>query len=719
MKFYKRHSTIKQSHFNEMLKKMKQNFKNKNSINFNNNSNNNNNNKNNINNNNNKNNNNNEIEKLDIKKEKFNFEIELDLKKNKPLTTKRIVKIIYKNLYNYNKNLTERYDIMIINNLLRKKTLINNIYNELLLNIDECDFIEKEFNLIESKNKIKFLGIINNHLVKFYPNYLKFPENYLNLIIKYLNKKQKLIKFFENKKIENKKNKNNNENSNYSFIKNLSISSLKDGNYNNNNESDDFFDINYNNKNNEIEKQEEKSFQNIQKLIKIIEKNLKKRQKKIDKKRNSLTIFNIKNEDEFLELEYLNKNNKNNQISSDSSSENENNEKISQRKKVKKFHTTIVNHTNPKKMENILNKIIIIKKTLKNKTKNKSKKTRNKENLNSIFKTEINDRTKKIFAKTSKFILKSRNDNKNMFYYQNSIKNYFQNLPNQLISDTIYKPLIFNKKTYSSDKTKNNKNNNNKNNDNNNIFNIFSNKKLKVVYSYTKINSPQPHYSIEKNKKTKQLLINTEGYSTEMTTTKNLSSNVIYNIKKTYHLLNKQKQKSLDFSNSNNPNFNGFNHNINNKNISNLFFYNSMFNSDNNRKFYLNERRKRYEIERNYETNLKKFPYKNNININSKYININDHKSLTTNNNNNNIKSISKYNKRPSNFSEDKTMNTQNSQSILSNKTSIVKNIKFFVPNKRKAQSSYGRYNNFHLSSNNRRQFSISGFGALKIYGFN
>ena len=65
-------------------------------------------------------------------------------------------------------------------------------------------------------------------------------------------------------------------------------------------------------------------------------------------------------------------------------------------------------------------------------------------------------------------------------------------------------------------------------------------------------------------------------------------------------------------------------------------------------------------------------------------------------------------------------MNTQNSQSNLSNKTSIVKNIKFYVPNKRKAQSSYGRYNNnFNLSSNNRRQYSISGFGALKIYGFN
>ena len=353
-------------------------------------------------------------------------------------------------------------------------------------------------------------------------------------------------------------------------------------------------------------------------------------------------------------------------------------------------------------MENILNKIILISKNFKKKTKNKPKQSRNNQNLNSFFKTEINDRTKKIFAKTSKFILKNRNDDKKMNFYKNSIKNYFQNLPTKLISNSSYKPLIFNKKN-----PKNESNNKNQFKNNNKIN--FTNTKLKVVYSYTKI---QPHYSIEKNKQTKQLLINTEGYSTEMTTTKNLSNNVIYNIKKTYHLLNKKKQKSVDFSNNL--------LNSNNNLTSSLFFYNSMFNSDNNVKYYLNERRKKYEIERNYEINLKKFPYKNINNIDSKYFNNIDQKSLS-NNNNNNIKTITKYKfKRPSNFSDDRTTNTQNSQSNLSNKTSIVKNIKFFVPDKRKAQSSYGRYNNnFNLSSNHRKQYSISGFGALKIYGFN
>ena len=688
MKFIK-HTTIKLERNSEISKKIKENLKSKISVNFNNNS---------KESNNNNNNNNNEIEKLDIKKEKYNFQFELDLKKNKPLNTKRIIKIIYKNLFNYNKNLNENYDIMIINNLLKKNTLINTIYNELLLNIDECEFVEREFNLIESKNKIKFLGIINNYFVKIYPNYLKFPENYLNLINNYLIKKQKLIKYFDNKILnENKKKKNKNEISNYSFIKNLSISSLNEGKFND--ESDDFFVLNKNNKNNEFEKQEEKSFQNIQKLIKIIDKNLKKRQKKIEKKKKSLAILNIKNEDDYLELEYLNKNK---QISSDSSSENENSNENLQKRKVKKFCTQIVNHTNPKKMENILNKIILISKNFKKKTKNKPKQSRNNQNLNSFFKTEINDRTKKIFAKTSKFILKNRNDDKKMNFYKNSIKNYFQNLPTKLISNSSYKPLIFNKKN-----PKNESNNKNQFKNNNKIN--FTNPKLKVVYSYTKI---QPHYSIEKNKQTKQLLINTEGYSTEMTTTKNLSNNVIYNIKKTYHLLNKKKQKSVDFSNNL--------LNSNNNLTSSLFFYNSMFNSDNNVKYYLNERRKKYEIERNYEINLKKFPYKNINNIDSKYFNNIDQKSLS-NNNNNNIKTITKYKfKRPSNFSDDRTTNTQNSQSNLSNKTSIVKNIKFFVPDKRKAQSSYGRYNNnFNLSSNHRKQYSISGFGALKIYGFN
>ena len=200
---------------------------------------------------------------------------------------KFIFYIINKNLYFHSNNNLKNFYIQTINNILTKKTRINRIYNELLINIESNDFIIKDYNLYEGKKHLKELGKLYNKIYKNYPNYIIHNDDIYNIIKKNLNSKQNLLDEIEEnklnliKKINFRRSKSllmmNEKKSSDSFEKIIDIS--EDSLYHKENSllnkklstNKYYYDFN-NNNNNNIKILNEISIKNIEKLIYNIEK---------------------------------------------------------------------------------------------------------------------------------------------------------------------------------------------------------------------------------------------------------------------------------------------------------------------------------------------------------------------------------------------------------------------------------------------------------------
>ena len=163
------------------------------------------------------------------------------------ISNKKIIHIMYTNLYKYSKNTNFNFSIMIINNILYKST-IHNKYEELLINIDQTDFINKFYNLYYCHEKIKNIGLFFHISKKIYPNYLQLDNYNFYFMNRYLILKQKLLNKidFEKKKRQHQKKKlffkkktfklslnesessffSDDKNSNSNFLNNLSIESI-------------------------------------------------------------------------------------------------------------------------------------------------------------------------------------------------------------------------------------------------------------------------------------------------------------------------------------------------------------------------------------------------------------------------------------------------------------------------------------------------------------
>ena len=325
------------------------------------------------------------------------------------ISNKKIIRIIYTNLYKYSKFTKVNFSIMIINNILYKST-IHNKYEELLINIDQTDFIEKFYNLYFCHEKLKNIGLFFHISKKIYPNYLQLDNYNFYFMNKYLNLKQKLLnnidfekkkrkKLLEHKKklISKKKSLklslnesesssffSDDKNSNSNFLNNLSIESIS---FNKINEyySDE------NNKN-------DNSFKDIYKIIDTINES-----EKILNEKYYNTI-GIKEKKIFNELKNL---------------YNNNNILINHRKK--KFFTIDFQNA----MKNQISKILMNykKKDTKKIVQKKKKTITNNDMIN--FNNDLNNNNNK-FQKSENFIYKLKMKK----FAFDSVKQYFKNYIN-------------------------------------------------------------------------------------------------------------------------------------------------------------------------------------------------------------------------------------------------------------------------------------------------
>ena len=229
---------------------------------------------------------------------------------------KFILYIINKNLFFHSKNNLNNFYIQTINNILTKKTRINRIYNELLINIESNDFIIKDYNLYEGKKHLKELGKLYNKMYKNYPNYIIHDDNIYNIIKKNLNSKQNLLDEIEEnkinliKKIKLRKSKSllmlNEKKNSDSFEKIIDISEdslyQKEKSLLNKKLSQNKYYYDFNNNNNiNIKKLNEISIKNIEKLIYNIEKYDKNnsfifnKDKNNDEDENDIIEYELKN----------------------------------------------------------------------------------------------------------------------------------------------------------------------------------------------------------------------------------------------------------------------------------------------------------------------------------------------------------------------------------------------------------------------------------------
>ena len=202
-------------------------------------------------------------------------------KKSKPLSRRqKFLIIIKKSLVKYSKDTNQTYCNLIMNNIFNKNSCQHGRFKEMLLSIDNHEFIYKYYNFIRSSKKIDIYGIIMNSLNKIYPSYLGMGFFIYNFMSNYLIIKQKLID-----KIENQEKKNERKQiQNYSF----SLNFFLEKSINNKNKQEKNSESKINNEENE-EKKSEISTKEITKLIYNIitcEKNKKNKEKEKEERNN-------------------------------------------------------------------------------------------------------------------------------------------------------------------------------------------------------------------------------------------------------------------------------------------------------------------------------------------------------------------------------------------------------------------------------------------------
>ena len=157
-------------------------------------------------------------------------------KKKKITFILKYLYIIRNNLEKYSLNLNQIYSCQVIENILKKKSTQNSRFKEMLLEIDDTEFIHKYYEINKGLKKLKNFGIFSKYLHKFYPCYLGMSISIYKFMNHYLLVKQDLINRMENKKILNINNNNNSFSLNKLLEKSSCYSSIEytdRGNYDN------------------------------------------------------------------------------------------------------------------------------------------------------------------------------------------------------------------------------------------------------------------------------------------------------------------------------------------------------------------------------------------------------------------------------------------------------------------------------------------------------
>jgi len=139
------------------------------------------------------------------------------------------LRIVKNSLIKYSYNLNIAYNKFVISNIFNKNSSFHAKYKEMLLLIDESEFIYEYYDLKTSFQKINIFGIISKSLDRFFPSYLGSGFDIYLFMNRYLLKKQNLInkiekeenlKFNKLKRTERKLNSNNNLLQNFNLINN-------------------------------------------------------------------------------------------------------------------------------------------------------------------------------------------------------------------------------------------------------------------------------------------------------------------------------------------------------------------------------------------------------------------------------------------------------------------------------------------------------------------
>ena len=127
-----------------------------------------------------------------------------------PFDKNKIYALIGQNLSKY-ANSTIVYYRQIINNIFSKKSTLHCYYNEMLLEIEDEELLNKFYPRKKSVDKLKFIGIIFRNFLKYYPSYIGNDFKIYFLMNKLLIEKQQLI----NKIDDNMKKKDDDNNKSY------------------------------------------------------------------------------------------------------------------------------------------------------------------------------------------------------------------------------------------------------------------------------------------------------------------------------------------------------------------------------------------------------------------------------------------------------------------------------------------------------------------------
>ena len=199
-------------------------------------------------------------ETIKIPKEIIN---EISQEKKKKIRDLRFqeLKIIKKSLDKHSININDKYNKQVIQNILNKNSCQHGRFKEMLLMIENVEFLKKSYGYYKSKDRIKLFGFLFNLNNKIYPSYLGMGFSIYNFMTHYLLIKQKLIDRIINKGKSNNIKKTSQTNSfSLSFYLDYSVKE----NYNKSKDSESFEKIV---ENNEQENVKDISIKEITKLI--------------------------------------------------------------------------------------------------------------------------------------------------------------------------------------------------------------------------------------------------------------------------------------------------------------------------------------------------------------------------------------------------------------------------------------------------------------------
>ena len=436
------------------------------------------------------------------------------------------LRIVKKSLIQYSYNLNIIYNKFVISNIFNKNSSFHARYKEMLLLIDETEFIPEFYHLKTSIQKINVFGIISKSLDRFFPSYLGSGFDIYNFMNQYLSRKQNLINKIEN---EEKFNFNNLKKS----VRSLNSNNNLLENFNLINKDESKISDSYDEKKIKIKKNKD-STKEIIKLIHTI---------KVSEKKNNLENEDKKEEDEHIiksktkkrQLRYSSpilsnyyENELNNYENIPLSDNNRNNKRLlssyirgMQKKKIERFNSQIALSKNELKQVNELYKIPNIKKkrtSLTNFVNQKQNTLEDNDNIN------INNNSQTILFQNKTF--KKINE-----FISNSKKLNTYSEVNKFINDCINNPF-----KVAED------------------FKEYQNKKLKKNISSDRSRNFSLHkLQIHNLKNNSNLFLSYDGFSQEIPATPKFIKN-----------------KKLKINNLK----------CNHENIGKKYYYNSLFNSD-------------------------------------------------------------------------------------------------------------------------------------------